>query len=565
MIDLLKIRIKNQIFSIILLYASFDLNAQQEVVSKDILIANEFIDAFRLEQIGSIEKAQEIYEKLIIEPTAKANAHYQLARIYDKQNKIDLAINAINQSTIADPTNKWSYIFKANLLEKYASYKQVAECYEQLMKIEPNNYTFYDNAAINYLKVDNLNQSMNVLNQAEKKFGLSPSIAVKKANLFTLQKKENKAIEVLETAIKQYPHHTELYPELILLCKKNNIDDKVKTYTNTLANYDSQHPFLNKNEPSSKIENNGSLEEIIAKESLDINFKIKLLLPILKEYANNPSNEQKSQLLKLAKSLCNQYKTDPKPYVLLGDIYFQTNDWINARNAYIESIQNGIVPYNVYDNLILSLTELEAWISIEKYTLQALDIYPNQANLFYNLARAQYEQNNHPEALNNVDQTLLMTRSNNELKGEANCLKARILQAMKKENNAKEFWTNAITNNNSPLVTIQYQLNELQQKQKCDESALSKAMEDKSLSLFLKLFKQAEISYARSQYQESIKSIQEILIKEPNTKPSVYLLLSKNYKKLNNITEAIANAQKALELSEFKTNINQWIKEIEAK
>ncbi|MBK8643959.1 MAG: hypothetical protein IPN15_17645 [Saprospiraceae bacterium] len=73
-------------------------------------------------------------------------------------------------------------------MKKTARYEQVAGVYEELIIIEPQNYTFYDLAAINYLKSGKSEKALTILDKAQLKFGPMPPLVLKKAEILKIQK-----------------------------------------------------------------------------------------------------------------------------------------------------------------------------------------------------------------------------------------------------------------------------------------------------------------------------------------------------------------------------------------
>lgn len=538
--------------------------AQEEAIPKEIKLQSDLIEAFKLEQIGKTDKAIELLEKLSIEAEVRSAAKYQLARLYEKIGKNELAVESINQSIVADPNNKWNYIMKINLLEKYGHNEEIANCYSTLSKLEPDNYIFYDNAAIYYLKANLLEKTMSTLENAEKKFGLSPKIALKKSNIFVLQKKEKKAIETLETTIKEYPYHSEIYPELIILCGRNGLDQKVKQYSDNLTKLDSDHPFLrSKASMESSVPNQSEpIQVMIEKEEYSIDSKIKLLIPLVQKYSTSPEPQLLTELKQFGQSILKQYPDDSKSHALIADIYFQSNEMNKAKEHYETAIQKGNVPYPVYENVIIASKEIEAWLSAEKYANKALDIFPNQSFLFYALAEALYNQGKYEEAYNNINQALLILRNNSAKKMDAKLLLAKICDASKKTEEAQKAWTEVANNTTSDISIIEFQLNEIKQGKKENSSLLEKSLNSNTLDKSKQIYYKAELAQLKNESEKSNELLNQYITSTNIKKPSVYALMAKNYLKLGNKIEAKKNIELAIALSENKAMLKKWLSEI---
>ena len=291
--------------------------------TSQIELESKLIDAIKEEEIGNPEKAIVLLEKMRYEPEIKATVNYYLARLYEQSSRHEEALLAIQESVLADQGNKWFKVFKANLLEKTARYEQVAGVYEELIIIEPQNYTFYDLAAINYLKSGKSEKALTILDKAQLKFGPMPPLVLKKAEILKIQKKFKKATECLELSLKDYPNHKELYPSLIeSYIAENRIQEKDSALVK-LKSLDPNNPLVKLNSNNSPANMSGAeLLKNINEQKISLDDAIKVLIPHLQKLADGTDSLQEQTLLLPALRLTELYPKESKPAALVGDIYF---------------------------------------------------------------------------------------------------------------------------------------------------------------------------------------------------------------------------------------------------
>lgn len=404
-------------------------------VEKRLENQSQLIEAVKQEQIGNPDKAIQILEKLKYEPEFKAVSYYMLSRLYLVNGKQEEALRAIDQSVLNEPDNKWYVLLKANINEQAGHNHETAVCYDQLRKLEPNNYTFYDNAAFFYLKADKFTEALAVMDLAEKTFGLNPQIAMKKSYVMEGTQKQKKAIELIERCLQTYPANEDLKSRLRTLLFKTG-DTKM------MSAYRQKYPFLKSGTDSIQTgQTTAGLESGIQDKSLSLDQKIKLFLQIL-DQPGFQNSEQLSKLLPLTQQLISQYPDDSKSYCLAGDLYFLTQDYLNAKMNYEKSVTKGIAPYSVWEKLLQSLTVLGHWNAAKKYANECSEYYPNLSYPLFVLAQSSFYLNEFEDALRRIDQIEPMISQNPNKQVEMLVLKAKIFSLQQKD--ARELWSAAL-------------------------------------------------------------------------------------------------------------------------
>ncbi len=517
-------------------------------------IESQLLDATKYELIGNLDKALELLEKMRSIPETKATVYYKLARIYLSKSRLEDALNAILESTISDSTNKWTLIFEANLLESIGRYSESAKVYEQLARLEPNNYTMYDLAALNYTKAELTSNAIAVLDKAQTKFGLMPELCIKKAKLFVALKDTKKAIELLNASSKVYPKHIELlqnqYQIYQLLGNQNMMDatlEKIKildpsTSILTPIKNNSQAGYLDK-----------VLEEIHSTKDLDA--LIKSLIPFIQSADSN----QLKKLIKISDELVQMYNNDVKVWALRGDLFFISEQFLESIRAYSNAVEIDNVPYSVWENYIVSMIKMNHWKSIKDKANTALDYYPNQAFLYYSLALSQLHLMETEEALIQLKQFELMIKSNSDRMNEAEILKASILEVQKKYSESEKIWNQLLSKTANDLAIIEYCFYVTKRSSNIPKDKLNMAFQNRNLSLSYLLSRKAAIFYQLKEKMIAKNDILKCLELPSGQNPENYELAYNILKDLGEVESSKLLLLKARELSDNKNYYNELI------
>ncbi|NOT37788.1 MAG: hypothetical protein HOP11_10465 [Saprospiraceae bacterium] len=510
-------------------------------------IEAQLIEAQKQELIGNPDKSIELLEKMRNIPETRAAVYYQLSRLYKSKSKLEDALNAINESIIADPKNKWTRVYQANLYESIGKYQMAAESYEAVIKIEPENYTMYDLAALNYLKSDQAAKALSIMDLAHTKFGATPKVAIQKNKLLQLVGKNKKGIELLLQAEKEYPKNTELMIEIIQFYFQNNQLEEAANYTKKLQSIKPNHPFLNSLSQSTQ-KSSSDISDSEIENSIDPDPIVKKIIPELKNINNNNFDK----FINIADKLCKKFPKDPKTWALKADILYGNDKLIEATSAYNTAIGLATVPYTIWENYIVCLMKLTHWKTLEEKTNVALDYYPNQSFIFYALALAQFNLKNYSDTKIQIEQFALMNKNSPSRLLESNILKARIFDETNKQDQAAELWSQCIASEKNEVAIIEYCYSLSRKGKTFPEDKLVKATASQELSMDYILSRMAAINFYAKDYARADQNINACLNLSAGQNSENFELAYLIFNAKGDKTNARILLSKALEYSDNK-------------
>lgn len=530
-------RLSPSIFLSILVYFT----ALSQDVEKNLLNQGILIDALKEEQIGNRQKAIDLFIKLKYAPETKGVSNYYLARIYREQGKHDEAMSAIDESIAAEPSNKWYLTLKANLAEDYGQFVIIAQVYQKLSQLEPDNYTYYDNAALNYLKAEDFENALIVLNAAQLNFGLLPPIGIKKSKILVLQKKSKKALSLLEECLIKYPAHKELIEEIRTIALEENNTDLLNKYGSKSKSADSEL----QNQQSQQ-----NLAMLINAKSVSLDEKIKAVIKTLSDYIKNSNTQGIQSLIPLTNDLIGQYPESPKTYALMADLYFQMDDLVHACRYYIKTISLGTVPYSVWENLLNCLISLKHWNALYYYSNACMDYYPAQSFPNYGQLLASLQLNKVDFAESDLKSLLLKTKNNPVKNTDALILAARLYKMNQNLAASDSAWQQALRTNYNELALLEYSLDLSNINSPVSDATLVNLLKSSQVHPATKFYKIARIYFNRKDYTKARNYLEEAL-KYPIAKnKETYQLAASVYAALGDTQQANLSLVTANEFSE---------------
>lgn len=530
-------RLSPSIFLSILVYFT----ALSQDVEKNLLNQGILIDALKEEQIGNRQKAIDLFIKLKYAPETKGVSNYYLARIYREQGKHDEAMSAIDESIAAEPSNKWYLTLKANLAEDYGQFVIIAQVYQKLSQLEPDNYTYYDNAALNYLKAEDFENALIVLNAAQLNFGLLPPIGIKKSKILVLQKKSKKALSLLEECLIKYPAHKELIEEIRTIALEENNTDLLNKYGSKSKSADSEL----QNQQSQQ-----DLAMLINAKSVSLDEKIKAVIKTLSDYIKNSNTQGIQSLIPLTNDLIGQYPESPKTYALMADLYFQMDDLVHACRYYIKTISLGTVPYSVWENLLNCLISLKHWNALYYYSNACMDYYPAQSFPNYGQLLASLQLNKVDFAESDLKSLLLKTKNNPVKNTDALILAARLYKMNQNLVASDSAWQQALRTNYNELALLEYSLDLSNINSPVSDATLANLLKSSQVHPATKFYKIARIYFNRKDYTKARNYLEEAL-KYPIAKnKETYQLAASVYAALGDTQQANLSLVTANEFSE---------------
>ncbi|SOD20377.1 tetratricopeptide repeat protein [Pedobacter xixiisoli] len=417
-------------FTVILIGLCFTIQAQQTPVAvRDSNAIKELFFAGLKEKLTEnyVDASSSFSKILAIDPNNNA-AHFELANIQLRQNKLLDAEVSIKKALTVQPNNTWYLKLQTEIYKRSGNMDALVQVFNRLIKLEPEAENYYfDRANALYIsgKVDESKKAYDLL---EEKFGVTKSSTAAKQRFKSQTELTNG--DDLHKLIKDNPSDVKNYLDLSgTLLEKNQNDEalavllKAKNmdadnYEIDLALADVYHALKKPQEAFT------SLKLAFSSTEMPLPTKVKILSQLLLRFS-------KPEVVKNATELglitLNGHKDDAKVVVLYGDILYQQGNLSGAREQYLTAIKLSEQLYIAWEKLLGVQTLMGSYAEAIKMGEQALTIYPNQAILYYYRAFALHRNGQNAEAAFELKNALQLEPEDNNLKAMILALQAEVM------------------------------------------------------------------------------------------------------------------------------------------
>jgi tetratricopeptide (TPR) repeat protein len=447
------------IFLFIGIFFSNALPGQAGSVSEaELKTQDKFLQAKQQQILGNLDDAVNIYKDLARKDAKNDVVLYELARIYLKQDKVEKALSAIQEAIIINDQNTWYHNLNADILLQKGQYLNAAVSYEKLIKLQPRISSHYTNLSYCYLRANEPAKAIKILDQIESKAGISEEYSRKKFEIYDRIGKENKAVEEIEKLIQQFPDEMAYRHILAVYHKKNGKDDKAKdVYTDILklnpedakANIALADDFRKDGKDNNYL---NSIKSIISNENIELDIKVQEMIPYVEKLNQQYDQELGNTLLELVGILNTVHPKEAKVYALQGDILNAKGEREAAFRSYKEAIKYDETVYSVWEQGMYILAELNDMEELVDFSESAMDVFPNQGFVYYMNGLGNNSMKNYDEALLMLDQVLLMSQKNKELRLETYSLLGNVYHQLERAKESNEAFEKALEINPSSIT-----------------------------------------------------------------------------------------------------------------
>ncbi|MCA8831868.1 tetratricopeptide repeat protein [Hymenobacter pini] len=347
-----------------------------------------FVDGVRFLLLEDYNKALErLLKAYALNPT-NAAVNYKIAETNLLSGNFKDATNFAQAAIKLDPQNAYYYLLLAQIYASQKQYAEATQTYSTLIKTVPNSGPYLFNLADLYLAQGKLNEALATFEEAEKKFGPLDEVSFKKQQIYLKQNNLDKALQEGEALIAANPDEVRyVLAQAQMYATNNRLPDAIRVAEQALKQ-DPDNPRARmiladvyrqqKNTPESERQ----LKLAFESPSLDIDNKVRILVDYIKQLPNPDLNQTAQELATITTRV---HPKEAKAFSIAGDIQTVTGNRAAARSNYLQAIRLDNSRYQIWQQVVLIDAELSQVDSLLTHTDQALELFPNQAPLwFYN-------------------------------------------------------------------------------------------------------------------------------------------------------------------------------------
>lgn len=408
--------------TLFILLVSSTIVSGQGMTKEQVSQQSQFIEAKSQNAIGRYDKGTKILEELYKEDRTNSDIAFELAKAYAETDEPTLVDKYAQIAIKNTPSNPWYSLFYGEYLMKNNQPESAINYFNNLKDIEPNKDEHYDRLARAYNYIKDYKKAISVYDQMEQKFGAIPEIIMQKFKAYDLLQDYDNAIAQVSRLVQKYPTNEDyllVQAESYLTAGKKQL--AMEAFKQVLeidpSNTQANLALLGTGD---KTENENlylrSLLPIIDNPSINIDAKVKELLPYIQNLAAGKDLELKDALIEAGDRMIQTHPTDAKAFAAYADILYNSGNIKAAVKQYEKTITLDDNVFAVWEQLLYSLDELEEHDKLLIKSEECIDYFPNQAVGFYFHGKALTYINKYDDANETLDEALKIAGSNMILK-----------------------------------------------------------------------------------------------------------------------------------------------------
>lgn len=469
-------------------------------------------------------KALEYYQKTLEIAPGNATVYYKVAEVLSRSNRQDdlmKAAAAAEQALSLEKKNKYFYLLAANIMTSLTQFDRAAEIYQQLVsEVKGTEEYLYELAAV-YQYANKPEEAIKVYNRAEAVLGVNEISSVQKMRLYFEQGKTKEALAEGEKLVKAFPSEESYIGAFTEMLAQRGMRREAIQY---LESFVSQNPDAGSTQMLLAGFYRDDNQEQKARplllalfDNADVEFGSKLI--IMGAYnmelnqaraTGTPDKEKEAFAMQLFTKLARLYPDEPNIHVIGGDLYLSSAKFQEARQEYLKAVASDEINFEVWENLLYLDIQLEQYDQAARHADQALELFPNQARLYYFSGYAQLRLRHHVGAIAALEQARRLSTGNAPFLAEINGMLGDAYNAIKSYEKSDAAYDEALNfNANNDVVLNNYSYFLAMRKANLDKAEKMAALLVKNSpdnTTYLDTY--AWVLYARGKYKDARKVIE---------------------------------------------------------
>lgn len=331
-------------------------------------------------------KAMSAFQKVLELDPKNAASHYKIAQIYSERSDMNKALPHAIFAKNFNPKNKYYYLLVTHIQTSLGDLNAAEKTYAEMLNnvTGTENYLFELAAVQLYQKKHT--EALATYQRAQDHFGQMEEITIQKQQIYLKMNRLDLAINEGRALVEQYPnqpsHALSLAQMMLSNDKYEEAEKFILSKIDHYQNNERLYIFLSEAYGKQKkyTEAIQVLEVPFASSTLDLSRKIRTMAGYL---AMLPNEELNQPLLALSETLVETHPNSYQALAMTGDLYYNINNRRKGREYYLKAVEIDGSNFNIWQNILSLDLELEDYDGVIGHANQALEIFPNQATLYY--------------------------------------------------------------------------------------------------------------------------------------------------------------------------------------
>ena len=393
-----------------------------DIASEELNLQRLYIEASQARILGANDKAAEIYKQILEQDKQNHAAAYEYSRVLYSLEQYRESLDQINLALRFEKTNVWYWLMKADVLEMLEDYAQAISTYDELIRLKPQEQYYYLHQVELLLRTNQPEQAVAVLNRLESENGIQADIIRKKVEILDVLRKPAEAVVELEKYLKYYPNNIEFLQLAALYSLDSGDAEGAASYYERILRIEPDNAAANLY-AANKYKSSGddieylrSILPLIQNSEINIDAKVTELIPYVQKYVAQPNEAYGDVLGDLIAELVANHPDEAKAHALYADFLYASGNLPAAVSEYEATLALDKGVFDVWEQLMYLKAEMYDMDGLIRTSEQALNVFPNQASIYYLRGLAYAYKKDEDSALDELQQALIMSGRNKELR-----------------------------------------------------------------------------------------------------------------------------------------------------
>lgn len=389
---------------------------------EEIALQDKFIAAYSERMLGKVDKAITLLKEVYKADRQNSAVAFELARAYAQKEDTESTKKYIEQACKHDSDNVHYQTYRSEFYKKTDDVEGRINALEKLMALSPFDESNYYEVGKLHEQSSSPQKALAVYDKLESIIGVHEEASRRKFEIYNRISDQEKAITELTALSNTYPRSTRYLNNLASYYKEIGKDKlSEKTYKRSIE-IDPENPDAtialagDITKPGNEAAYLMVLRGIIGSPDIDIDTKIKELIPYVQNMSTDPKDPQNIALLNTVENLTNTHPREAKAHAISGDVLMNLGKVDEAIEKYAKTLEYNKGNYAVWEQYMYALEHTGRYEELKEASSNALDLYPNQALCYYFNGVSHYNTGNKKEGDSMFEEALLIGRKNESLK-----------------------------------------------------------------------------------------------------------------------------------------------------
>jgi tetratricopeptide (TPR) repeat protein len=384
---------------------------------------NAYFEAIKEKTLGNIEQASKYFSKCIqLNPTQSFAAKYELASIYSQIGRLPEASALAKEAYESDNSNEWYAGIYAQCLQREQHYNDASKVLEKNARLNKNKPDLLYNWANALTMAGKYKDALKVYDEVEKDLGINEEIIDQKQRIYLKLGELEKAAEEIKKLVELNPHEPRYLGMIADLYNVNGQHQKALEYFEKILTIDPENGFVHLSladyyrTQGNKDKSITELKKAFTNSQVDIDTKMRILINYFE------ISEKDETQLPLANELLDlvikSHPNEAKTYSIQGDFLYREKKIKESRDAFKKAIELDNSRFVIWNQLLLLNSELNDFEDLYNSGKQAIELFPNQPNLYLFTGLACMQKKLYKEAIEYLKSGVEFVVDNDPLKAQ---------------------------------------------------------------------------------------------------------------------------------------------------